>query len=99
MIRDTDNSPISTYIGAIAPSGVFTTTMHIDCEENSKLSSESTSAYAVEARKVGDASWTNLETTPIDLTPYAPARTAFQLRITAGAAISGRNRFAVRVGP
>ncbi len=98
MIRDNDDNPISAFTGAIAPSGVVTCTVKIDCEENRKLYADATSDFAVVARKLGDASWINIETTPIDLTPYAPAREQFEIRITAGS-VSGRNGFAVTVGP
>lgn len=98
MIRDTDDNPISTYIGEIAPDEVKTCTVHIDCEENTSLSASVTGEFVVEARKVGDVSWVDIETTPIDLTSYAPARTAFNIRVTAGSLISGRNNFSVIVG-
>lgn len=99
MIRDTDGNPISTYIGYIEPSQVQTCTLQIDCEENTFLSCETTSAFVVEARKLGDLSWVNIETTRIPLTPYVPTRTSFEVRVTASASIEGRNRFSLRVGP
>lgn len=98
MINDNAGNPISTYIGSIAASEVQLCTVQVDTQEGVKLSSSVTGEFVVEARKVGDTPWVNIETTPIDLTPYAPARTSFQIRITAGSGIEGRNQFSIRVG-
>jgi len=99
MIRDSAGNPISSYIGTIDPEEVKTCTVKIDCAENTSLRSSVVGPIAVEARKSGDVSWINIETTPIDLTPYAPALTTFEIRLTATDIIEGRNAFSITVGP
>ncbi len=98
MIRDNAGNPISTYIGNIAPSEVQICTMQIDCVANENLTCAATTAFVVEARALGDTDWIDIENEPIDLTPYAPATQAFEVRVTGSAGLAGRNQFAVRVG-
>jgi len=98
MIRDNAGNPISTYIGTIDPEEEQTCTIRVDCQENTNLTASGASAFVVEARH-GAGAWIDIETTPIDLTPFAPATETFEIRITADAAIEGRNQFSVRVGP
>lgn len=77
---------------------VYTTT--IDCYPGHQLSGEVVADVTVEARHGTIGAWTDIETTPIDLSPYSGTAQTFQFRITAGTITTHLIRtFRLRVGP
>lgn len=54
----------------------------VEGREGYYLQADVNSSYTLEARVAGDVSWTNLETTPIDLEPYIGLRQEFEFKIT-----------------
>jgi len=59
-------------------------TFSIPCYDGRELSGEAVTGLTVEARHGTGGAWTNIETTPIDLSPYAGSTGTFQVRVTAG---------------
>lgn len=98
MIYDLDNNPLSSFSMSIASGDDAVLQLQLDCLSGYEFFSLSVSNIAVEARKQGDVSWTNIETTPIDLSPYNGLREIFEVRLTADV-VSAINRrsFALKV--
>ena len=67
----------------LASAASRTYTLEIDCVAGQFLSGESVSDIAVEARHGTGGGWTNIETTPIDMSTWAGSLETFQVRITA----------------
>lgn len=77
-----------------------TFTIEIDCFDGQFLSGEAVADAAIEARHGTGGAYTNIETTPIDLSAYAGSLETFQVRMTAGTITSHLTRaFRLRVGP
>lgn len=70
----------------------------IRCFDGYELSCEVVGDMIVEAKHDLEGSYTNIETTPIDLSPFAGADETFQLRFTPGA-VNGVRAFKFRNGP
>lgn len=70
----------------------------IRCFNGYELSCEVVGDMVVEAKHDLEGSYTNIETTPIDLSPFAGADETFQLRFTPGAVL-GVRAFKFRNGP
>lgn len=67
--------------------GVQTLTIRVECRTGFFLRCETVANIAVDARKVGDVPWINLETTPVDLSPYNATRQNFEIRLTAASVV------------
>ena len=98
-IFDTANNPISSFSLSLNSAEVKTLTIRVECRTGRFLRCETVADIAVEARKVGDTTWINLETTPIDLSPFDATRQNFEIRLTAVSVIVlTRRNFKLTVG-
>lgn len=86
MILDTDENPITSTALTVAPGGNRTFSLLIDCRDGYELGAAAVNPDVTVSGKAepGDA-FSNLETSPIDLTGYAPARKTFYFKIEAAA--------------
>lgn len=92
MIFDTNDVPLRSARAAVRSGEVRTMTIRLECHTGRQLEmAEAVANVAIEARAVGSVSWTNLETTPISLTPYNGTFQDFEIRLTGGA-VSARQR-------
>lgn len=92
MITDTNGNPMgsateggSPFRFAQAKSTAVTIPMLVDCKDGYKLFCDATiSQTAIEGRFTGDVSWTNLESSYLDLSPFDGIRKAIEIRSTTG---------------
>lgn len=70
----------------------------IDCFDGQTLSCDSVANLTIEAKHDLSGAYTNIETTPIDLSSFAGNRETFQLRFTPSST-NGAFAFRFRVGP
>jgi hypothetical protein len=100
MIRDT-NGPLDTITLALESGQNRVYTITIDCFTGHELSGEVVGDIAVEARHGIVGAYTDIETTPIDLSPYNGSTETFQIRVTAGTITAPHlvRSFKLRVGP
>lgn len=71
-----------------------------NCQDGLRLYSEVVGDLTVEGRVAGVGSFVDLESSYVDLTPYAGLRKTFDIRITAGTVSAPtRRKFRLRVGP
>lgn len=98
MIYDLNDNPISSYTMSVYSGAAPVLQLRADCKAGYSLSCDTVADLAVEARKLGDTPWINIETTPIDLAAYDGTRQTFEIRLTAAVvtAIKARN-FRIRV--
>lgn len=78
-------NPVGSFTFSMEAGGTATLTVQIDCRTDYQLRSDGVSFLTVEARKVGDVSWVNIETGEIDLSAFDATRQAFEIRLTAAA--------------
>lgn len=90
------SNPGSGFNYAVASNSSILFTVPIDCIAGYELSASAVSTLAVEARKQGDVSWVNIETTPIDLTADAGMRVNYEIRLT-GAVVTSTTRRNVKI--
>lgn len=83
MIYSTDDKQILSASFAIRSEQTAELTIRIDCKDGQTLSSEPVAGLTVEARKVGDISYTDLESGSIDLSPDAGTQADFEILLTA----------------
>ena len=77
---------------------VFTVT--IDCHSGHELSGEAVADATIEAKHSAAGGYTNIESSPIDLSTWAGTQQEFQIKMTAGTITSHLVRsFRLRVGP
>ena len=81
-IYDTDGHVIYSVPVSLFPGQQKAATIQIDCVDGYSLYGAAVADVAVEARHGTSGSWTNIETTPIDLTPWDGSRETFQVRFT-----------------
>ena len=99
LIYDTADNPISSFAMSMDSNEVKTFTVKIDCKTSNYLRGSSVADLTVEAKRSADASWINIETTPINLTPYAATRQSFDVRLTASTVATAiRRTFNLTVG-
>jgi hypothetical protein len=96
MIYSTDSIEILSANVSLASEQVTQFTIIVDCKTGEYLYSTALANIAVEARLVGEVSWTNLETTPIDLTSYNGTPQRFEIRLTADS-VSSNTRVLVPI--
>lgn len=90
MITDASNNPLgsagtsggSGYRFAQAKSAAVTLPMKVDCKTGYKLYCDVTANVTIEGRFTGDVSWTNLESSYLDLSPFNGIRKAIEIRST-----------------
>ena len=87
-------------ITARASDSAFTDTIELDCTDGHTFSLESgaVTGCVVEFRHEDDVSWTNIETTPYDLSAFAGTRETFEIRYDPSAATAPQ-ALKFRVGP
>lgn len=61
-----------------------TITVRFECFAGYSIRCTTVAGLTVEMRAVGDVSWIDIESTPIDMTPYALTIQEFQVRLTTG---------------
>jgi hypothetical protein len=83
-IRDTNSDVLLSANFAMRSGEVSTATIQIDCLDGYSLFGSAVADIAVEARHGTSGAWTNIETTPIDLSAYDGQLETFQVRFTAG---------------
>ena len=100
MIFDTDGLPaFSTTVG-LGPNDQKTATIDIECKTGFSLKGTAVSGVTVEAKQEDAVSWTNIETTPIDLTTWAGTTERFLVRFTTASVTSfDRVTFTLTVEP
>ena len=100
MFYDLDDNPIASFTGSIDEGEALTYELKIDCRVSRFLAGDVVADLALEGRAFGEVSWVNLETTRIDLTPYANTRQRFQIRVTAASiTVITRRNFQLRIEP
>ncbi len=87
MIYDLNQSLISPVVMSMDSDSTITFSLLIDCEDGKFLSSETVAGLVVNAKRFGDASWINIESLPIDLTPYIGEKIQFDFQIIAAAVL------------
>ena len=82
MIYDTNDRQILSAKFALASEDVQTFTIRIDCLADQYLATQPVENITVEARKSGDVSWIDIETTPIDLSADAGTQKDYEIQLT-----------------
>lgn len=83
MIYDTEDNPLSYFPLHLSSGETQTFTMRVECRTGYFLRSEAVAGLTVSARRVEDATWINIETDAIDLSPWAGTRQNFEIRLVA----------------
>ena len=100
MIYDTAGNEILSAAFSMSSADVKTATIQIDCTAGQYLRGEAVSGLTVEAKQEDAVSWTNIETTPIDLATWDGTTETFLVRFTAPSiAEYTRKTFRLSVGP
>lgn len=100
MIYDLDGNEL--YAAQLTMREQNSSVLHIsiECRSGYKLKSETAANLGVEARRLGDSVWTNLESSEIDVSAYAGTRQTFEIKLTAGNETSiVRNAFSLKLTP
>ena len=82
-IYDTDGHVIYSSALSLFSGNEATVTVQIDCVTGYSLYGEAVADIAVEARHGTSGGWTNIETTPLDLSAFDGSRETYQVRLTA----------------
>lgn len=94
-----DGSQIDQLAGTLQASGAAVVKeVEIRCWDGYQLSADVVANFAIEAKHNLSGAYTNIETTPIDLSSWAGTDQTFQLRFTP-TATTGVFNFALRNGP
>ena len=94
-----DGSQIDQLAGTLQASGsAVVKEIEIRCYDGYELSCDSVSNMTVEAKHDLSGAYTNIETTPLDLSSFAGSDETFQLRFTPSAT-TGVFAFRFRNGP
>ncbi len=100
LIFNPDGDPVSALHFEPYGNTNFTIVLTIRCRAGYELTSTAVTNVAVEGRVTGGGGFTNLETTPIDLTPYDGTDQDFDIKITSEAVTAARLRdFTLSVAP
>lgn len=98
MIFDQDGNPISSFSTLIESGDVQTYNLRVECRAGYSFYAEVVSDLTLEAKRTLDSSWVDIETTPIDLSPWDGTTQNFQFRVTAGTVTElFRKAFSLRV--
>jgi hypothetical protein len=81
---DTNNVPQPKIYRMAGVGGVPTDPFPVrfECRDGYYFWATATAGVTVEARLEGDTLWTDITVTPIDVSPYAPDFSNFQVRLT-----------------
>jgi hypothetical protein len=82
MIYDTNSNPINRFAYAQAKSTAKTMQILVDCKTGYRLFCDVTANVTVEGKVTGGVSFTDLEASFIDLSPYDGMRKSFDIRVT-----------------
>lgn len=98
MIYDLNDNPLQAAHLSVTENLSRSFEMRVECRSGYFLRAETVADLTVEARRSGSPTWTNLETSEIDLSAWLGTRQQFEVRLSAGAsgALELRN-FALRV--
>lgn len=83
-IYDTDDNVIYSSAFALRAGESTTATIQIDCESGWSLYGQSVADMTIEVSHDTDEDWTDLVTTPRDLSTWDGSKETFKLRFTAG---------------
>jgi hypothetical protein len=83
FFRDLSNNPMYGHAMTIASGGDAQGGLYVFCMSGYQFFADPVPFLQVQARLHGDLDWTDLETTPIDLTPHAGLWTRFDLNLIA----------------
>lgn len=83
MIYDIDNNQIQTFSTSVNSEGVLILTIRVDCKTGLYLSATEILEILVEAKRISDIAWVNIQSNPILLTPYAGTQQDFEIRLVA----------------
>lgn len=79
-----DENPVGAYALILTSNEVKTFDLSIFCKNGYSLSCTAVPGIAVEAKRTADVSWTDIEGSSYDLSPYDQTFQDFQIRLTAG---------------
>jgi hypothetical protein len=81
---DTNDVPLPAIYRMSGSGGVPgpPSTVRFECRDGYFLYATASAGMTVEARVDGDTGWTNIVDSPIDVSPYAPDVTDFNVRLT-----------------
>ena len=100
MIYDIHGSPLYSVAMAIGPDDELTAEIKVACKEGNFLRGTVVPGVTVSAKHEGGGHWVNIETTPIDLTPWDGDTEKFLIRFATGAIPAfDRVSFSLTVGP
>lgn len=88
QVAVTTDTNISSYQISIPSNTSVILTRNIRCESGYQLTSETVSDLTVEARHGSSGSWTNLESSALDLSTWNGSTESFQIRLTAATVAS-----------
>lgn len=98
MLYDTNLQLLTSASVSIDAGAANTFQVKIECRTNYFLRASAVSDLSVEARRLGDSAWTDIETTPLDLSAYNGSIEIFEIRLTAaGVAAAADRAFALSV--
>lgn len=83
LIKDPDGNPLPSQSFSVYSEQTITFDVLIECRAGYELSGEAVGNVAVTGRADGIGGWTNLETSVIDLTPYAGTDHQFFIQVIA----------------
>lgn len=91
-----DSNPVGTFTQLLESNDSKVFNIKLQCKAGYELRSTSHPAITVEAKRLSDVSWTGIEGSGLDLTPYDGTVQDFQVRLTTGA-LSGKSTEVVTV--
>lgn len=97
MILDTNDNPITKFAYAQQKATAKTLQIKVDCKTGYRLFCDPTANLTVEGKLSSDVSYTNLESSFIDLSPYNGIRKTFDIRITTDNVSRVKMRVPIRV--
>jgi len=98
VIFDTDGFPITAFSMTQDEQTSQTAIIQIECREDYRLYADVVADVLIEGKHASSLTWTNLETSDIDLTPWAGTTETFNIRFTTGdVSVITRHVLAIRV--
>lgn len=91
-----DENPVGAYVFVMESDDEKIFDVNIQCKSMYEIFADPVPGVVIEARKVGDLGWTDIELGSYDLTPYDGTAQPFEIRITTGT-ISSTSSVAVYV--
>lgn len=98
MIYDIEDNPIAGFNFPISSGQIVVFQIRADCQAGLRLFSDVVGDLTIEGRPQGVGAYVNLESSDIDLGPYAGTRQNFDIKVTAGTvAVLTRRAFKLKV--